>query len=298
MNQTTSIQLSLFPDIILPVDSSKPRVTNVSSIPQRSPFRYPGGKTWLVPVARKWFKQAHEDSVLIEPFAGGGIISLTAIAESYFSHATMVELDDDMAAAWKTIFSENDCDWLVNRIRSFVVTADNINYSIHLSGRGTKERAFATIVRNRTNHGGILAKGSGLIKSGEAGRGLASRWYPTTLAKRIGEANALRKKITFIHGDAFCIVEQCLEDEKTFFFIDPPYTVAGKRLYNHYEVNHYRIFELVSKIQGHFLLTYDDTDEVRDLAECFGMQYRTVPMQTTHLITKEELLISDNFDWF
>jgi len=27
-----------------------------SSVPQRSPFRYPGGKTWLVPYIRDWFR--------------------------------------------------------------------------------------------------------------------------------------------------------------------------------------------------------------------------------------------------
>lgn len=297
MNITTPTQLTLFPDMPMSVVASKQHVVNVSSVPQRSPFRYPGGKTWLVPVARKWFKQAQKDSVLIEPFAGGGIISLTAIAESFFNHATMVELDDDMAAAWETIFSEEDCDWLVERVKTFVVTADDINQSIHLAEKGKKERGFATIVRNRTNHGGILAKGSGLIKSGEAGRGLASRWYPATIAKRIDEANALRKKISFVHGDAFCIMEQYLSDEKSFFFIDPPYTVAGKRLYNHFDVDHYRIFEFASQMQGHFLLTYDNTNEVRGLAESFNLQYKTIPMQTTHLVTKEELLISDNFDW-
>src|ERR1700674_1531455 len=27
---------------------------NVASVPQRSPFRYPGGKTWLIPYIRSW----------------------------------------------------------------------------------------------------------------------------------------------------------------------------------------------------------------------------------------------------
>lgn len=209
----------------------------------------------------------------------------------------MVELDDDMAAAWKTIFSEEDCAWLVNRIKTFVVTAEEINLAVQQADKGLRERGFATIVRNRTYHGGILAKGSGLIKTGEAGKGLASRWYPTTLAKRIEEANSLRDKILFIHGDALDIMEQYKSDDKMFFFIDPPYTVAGRRLYNHFDVDHHRFFELASQMKGHFLLTYDDTDEVRDLADNFGLAYQTIPMQTTHLITKEELLISDNFDW-
>lgn len=297
MNIVATPQLSLFPDMPVATSSSRRRVVNVASVPQRSPFRYPGGKTWLVPIARRWFRQAWEGSFLIEPFAGGGIISLTAVAEDHFGHAMMVELDDDMAAAWQTIFSAEDCAWLVSRILSFEMTPDEIDRTVKIASFGIKERALATIVRNRTNHGGILAKGSGLIKNGEAGKGLVSRWYPATLAKRIGEANALRSRITFIHGDAFSVMKQYRDDAQVFFFIDPPYTVAGRRLYNHYDVDHRRIFELASQMQGHFLMTYDDTDEVRRMADSYAMPYRTVPMQTTHLVTKEELLISDNFEW-
>ena len=297
MNAVAISQLTLFPEMPVAAPSSRRRVINVASVPQRSPFRYPGGKTWLVPIARRWFRQAQKGAFLIEPFAGGGIISLTAVAEYYFDHATMVELDDDMAAAWQTIFSAEDCAWLINHIQSFEMTPDEIDSTIRLAAHGTKERALATTVRNRTNHGGILAKGSGLIKNGEAGKSLTSRWYPATLAKRIGEANALRSKITFIHGDAFGIMMQYRDDARAFFFIDPPYTVAGRRLYNHYDVDHRRIFELVSQMKGHFLMTYDDTDEVRRMADSYAMSYRTIPMQTTHLVTKEELLISDNFEW-
>ena len=295
MKIESATQLSLFPEITLA--ERRAQVVNVASVPQRSPFRYPGGKTWLVPTARKWFRQASQNCVLMEPFAGGGIISLTAVAEQYFSRAIMVELDDDMAAAWKTFFSPTDCQWLIDNIKSFEITAENINTVILHSKEGDKERGFATLVRNRTNHGGILAKGSGLIKTGEGGRGLSSRWYPSTLIKRIQEIYALRDSITFIHGDAFELMEQYLFEENFFFFIDPPYTVAGKRLYNHYDVDHFKIFELASQMKGHFLLTYDDTDEIRSLADDFNLPYKTIPMQTTHLVKKEELLISDNFKW-
>lgn len=291
------LQLDLFPNGEIETVVASQHVINVASVPQRSPFRYPGGKTWLVPKARKWFAQAANGSELIEPFAGGGIIALTAVAEHYFGHVTMVELDEDMAAAWQTILSE-DCQWLIKQISSFVVNPDNINYTIEHATDGMKERAFSTIVRNRTNHGGILAKGSGLIKTGENGRGLSSRWYPGTLVKRIADVNRIRERITFIHGDAFQVMEQRLDDANAFFFIDPPYTIAGRRLYNHFEVDHRRIFELASQMRGHFLLTYDDTAEVRGWAEEHGLPYITIPMQTTHLVTKEELLISDNFEWY
>jgi len=292
-----AIQTSLFPTEETKTITLNQHITNVSSVPQRSPFRYPGGKTWLVPTARKWFSQADSESYLIEPFAGGGIISLTAIAECYFNHVTMVELDDDVAAAWETILSDN-CQWLVKQISSLSVTAENVNVIILHSIDGIKERGLATIVRNRTNHGGILANGAGMIKTGENGRGLSSRWYPGTLIKRIIDINRMRNWITFIHGDGFSIIEKNLNNANCYFFIDPPYTIAGRRLYNHYDVNHRRIFELASQMKGHFLLTYDDTLEVRQWVKEYGLSYITIPMQTTHLVTKNELLISDNFEWY
>ena len=290
------LQPSLFPEF--DIVNKKKSIVNVASVPQRSPFRYPGGKTWLIPIARKWFSSASDNAELIEPFAGGGIISLTAAAENYFNHIIMTELDEDVAAVWETIFSEKDYNWLSNKILNFIVTPENINEVELHANEGTKERAFSTIVRNRTNHGGILAKGSGKIKTGEGGKGLSSRWYPETLVRRITEANKLRDKIQFINEDAFKIMRQQQNNSNAYFFIDPPYTIAGRRLYNLFDVDHRQIFEIISKLQGHFLLTYDDTTEIRNFAEEFSLSYKTIPMQTTHLIKKEELLISDNFEWF
>lgn len=290
------VQLSLFP--LEEIELAKTgQVVNVASVPQRSPFRYPGGKTWLIPTARKWFAQARPSSHLIEPFAGGGIVSLTAAAEHYFEHVTMVELDDDMAAAWQVILSD-DCQELANQIATFKVTAENVNNAISHASDGIIEHAFSTIVRNRTNHGGILAKGSGVIKNGENGKGLASRWYSETLIKRIYDINRNRHHITFVHGDAFECIEKYKDDEEAFFFIDPPYTIAGRRLYNHYNIDHYELFRLAKQIKGHFLMTYDETPEIRELADGNNLQYISVPMQTTHLVKKNELLISKDFEWY
>ena len=57
------------------------RVVNVASVRQLSPFRYPGGKTWLVPEIRRWMARLDRPSVFVEPFAGGAIASLTVAAE-------------------------------------------------------------------------------------------------------------------------------------------------------------------------------------------------------------------------
>lgn len=36
--------------------SRRSKIVNVATVPHRSPFRYPGGKTWLVPYIRQWLR--------------------------------------------------------------------------------------------------------------------------------------------------------------------------------------------------------------------------------------------------
>ena len=55
---------------------------------------------------------------MVEPFAGGGIISLTSIFESLVETALMVELDEDVAVVWQTII-DGEAEWLAKRILNF-----------------------------------------------------------------------------------------------------------------------------------------------------------------------------------
>lgn len=269
-------------------------VTNVAAIPQRSPFRYPGGKTWLIPIVRKWLRQySSTETMLIEPFAGGGIVSLTAAFEGLSREIIMAELDEEISAVWKTVLGENN-EWLANKIYEFELNRQNVIDEFERPNKSVREVAFATILKNRTFHGGIIAKGAGLLKHGENGKGISSRWYPKTLRDRILTIRAVREKISFIEGSAFEVIQQHINDVDCCFFIDPPYTVAGKRLYTHFEIDHEGLFELVSKIKGHFLMTYDDTKEIKTLADRFNLRYTTIPMKTTHHLRKFELLITDH----
>jgi len=271
-------------------------VVNVSSVPQRSPFRYPGGKTWLIPTVRDWLKQETQSKILIEPFAGGGIVSLTAAFENLVDRVTMVELDEEVASVWKTIINGEN-EWLANKILQFDLTTENVNTELSYLYKDEKNIAFCTILKNRVFHGGILAKGSGMLKHGENGKGISSRWYAKTLAQRIRAINDIKHKIEFVQTDAFKVIEEKSNIENAYFFIDPPYTIAGKRLYKYFEIDHERLFNLTSKIQGRFMLTYDDTKEIRALVNKYGLKFKVIPMKTTHHLQKNEIIISDNFDW-
>ncbi len=290
-----SNQMSLFD---MGKNSNRNSVVNVASVPQRSPFRYPGGKTWLVPTVRKWLRQENKSvNELVEPFAGGGIISLTAAFEKLANHITMVEMDEEIAAVWEVILNGKN-QWLADKIFSYNLTVDNVKAELDKPNKEIHEVAFCTILKNRIFHGGILAKGSGMIKNGENGKGIASRWYPKTLHDRIIAIGYVKDRIKFIAGDAFNVLSQNLNNDKAYFFIDPPYTLAGKRLYTYFDIDHERLFDLTSQLKGKFMLTYDDTTEIRQLADKYKLQYRTIPMKTTHHLQKNEIIISDNFSWW
>lgn len=274
-----------------------PKVVNVASVPQRSPFRYPGGKTWLVPVVRKWLKQSKDVKVLIEPFTGGGIVSLSAAFENLADQIVMVELDREVAAVWEVIIN-GDHTWLADKVYSFDLNTENANLILKKEDKTIEEQAFSTILKNRIFHGGIITKGAGLIKNGENGKGLKSRWYPKTLRDRILAVGNVKSKMRFINGDAFTELDKIKNDSNTFSFIDPPYTVAGKRLYTHFEIDHDALFYLATQLKGKFMLTYDDSEEIRELAKKYNLDFRTIPMKTTHHIQKNELIISDNFKWW
>ncbi len=263
LNSTTGEQLWFTGDS----EPVKANIVNVSSVPQRSPFRYPGGKTWLVPRLREWLaSQPAPPTVFVEPFAGGGIASLTVAFEQLAERVVMVELDEAVAAVWETILSPKAAGWLANKIVSYELTREACKKDLAEKPKSKRERAFQTILRNRTCRGGIMAPGAGLIGYGENGKGVHSRWYPQTLKRRIRDIGLVRHRIKFVRGDAFAVMEEFAENESAVFFIDPPYTAskkkAGSRLYTHSELDHRQLFETAAAVKGDVLLTYDNADEM------------------------------------
>lgn len=283
-------------------DKEEPlKPVNVASVPQYSPFRYPGGKTWFIPRLREWLRsQPKKPKLLIEPFVGGGIVSLTAVFENLTQESLMVELDEEIAAVWQTIVNGN-AEWLVSRILNFKMSKENAINEITKKRRSIKEKAFQTIIKNRTFHGGILAAGSGFLKNGEAGKGVHSRWYPSTLAKRLRGIDLVRDKLHFKYGDAFDVLEQYKDDDEVVFFIDPPYTAGGKkagsRLYTHFKLDHEALFAACKRVTGDFIMTYDNAEEVRSLARKHGFAAKPIPMKNTHHAAMTELVIGKNLDW-
>ena len=269
---------------------------NVASVPQRSPLRYPGGKTWLIPHIRVWLGAMDcKPRVLIEPFAGGAIVSLTAVMEEMVERCLLAELDHDVAAFWHAALRHGRelCD-LINR---FEPTRQSVEAIAQTQPDPLLERGFRTLVLNRTRRGGILAAGASLSRNGENGKGVASRWYPQTLVSRLRQISAYAERIDFRETDGLRLLEEHAGTLGVVVFADPPYTAGGKRagqrLYSHHQVNHPRLFEILADARIDFMLTYDYAPEIEDLIRYHKFNAVQVTMKNTHHARLPELVVTD-----
>ena len=276
--------------------ASRLPVVNVATVPQRSPLRYPGGKTWLIPHIREWLRETTPE-ILIEPFAGGAIVSLTAVMEDLAPSAVMVEIDRDVAAFWRTALESGAT--LSEWVRQFDPTRENLDALTSEAPRTVEEHGFRTLVLNRTRRGGILAPGASFSRNGENGKGLRSRWYPETLAARLAAIDEYTDRLAFVEGDGMKLLPVILNGwgRRAAVFLDPPYTAqggkrAGSRLYSHSDLDHAALFEIVSEHDSNFLMTYDAAPEIVDLVQRHDFDAVCLSMKNTHHNRVNELVIT------
>lgn len=121
-----------------------------------SPFRYPGGKTWLRPIIRQWL---HEPVTrLVEAFAGGAVVSLTAVNEGLAERAILTEKDSCVASVWAAMLN-GEAGWLRRKIKQFKPTRSNVRSQLERQPTTSRDLAWMTLLRNRVSHGGFLAPG-------------------------------------------------------------------------------------------------------------------------------------------
>lgn len=110
---------------------------------------------------------------------------------------------------------------------------------------------------------------------------------------------ALSPNIEFFEMDAFELIRQHLDRRDVVYFIDPPSTAgngkrAGKRLYEHNELDHDSLFDLLGKANGLVLMICGDSPAVVEMANRRGISVERVRMKNAHHEKKCELLISNS----
>ncbi|UEP27062.1 DNA adenine methylase [Burkholderia sp. B21-007] len=242
-----------------------------------SPLRYPGSKATFAPAVKAFVNACgYQGFEVVEPFAGGGSVSLSLLSSGACSRATLIEKDVLLFAFWHSVFF--DTNKLCEAIFDVDVTLESWHALRPLldEKRVTKKNrlqiATAALFFNRTNFSGVLHAGpiGGYQQKSEYK--IDCRFNKDEIVRRILRISDLRDRVSVVHGDALEHLEADVERENKFYYIDPPYFVQGEKLYRHsFDVaSHKRLAAALSRLNAPWLLSYDRHPYIELLYERFA----------------------------
>mgnify|MGYP004662352869 FL=1 len=263
----------------------------------KSPLRYPGGKSRAIKILMPFFPQDFDE--LAEPFFGGGSVGLYLAQNFGLKQIFANDLNTDLYCFWQTLKTQNKA--LIDEIERTRQTHTNGRelYEKLLARRGENlsnfQRAVDFFVLNRITFSGVVDCG------GYSQKAYESRFTPSSI-ERLKNMDGILRNFTFSNQS----YERLLQNngKRVFIFLDPPYFSASKsKLYGkkgdlHTNFNHERLCEHLKNTKHRFLLTYDDSEFIRELYKDFyklkyTLQYGMNNFKQTKANKGQELLISN-----
>jgi len=226
----------------------------------RGPLSYIGGKTRL---ARQIIALIPEHITYVEPFAGG--------AQVFFhKEPSKIEVLNDLDGELVNFYRvcQNHHEELIRYSRFMLLsrqwfgllqkTPPNTLTDIQRAARYLylQKVAFGARVRSQSF--------SFFVTS-------ANRFTPDKIPKLIEESHA-RLVRAQIEQDSYEVVLKRYDRPTTFFYIDPPY--YGIKLYRHIleKPEFLTLRDRLRELHGKFLLSLNDTPEVREIFSCFHIE--------------------------
>jgi DNA adenine methylase len=231
----------------------------------KSPLRYPGGKSkaisQILPHLPLNFTEYRE------PFIGGGSVFL-AVKQLFGSRVKSYRINDlnyDLYCFWK--YARDEIELLVDRITEIKqkyldgrelfnnFTRDDLKLNEF-------DRAVRFFILNRITF-------SGTVDSGGYSQQAFDRRFTDSSIDRLRQLSPLLSSVDITNEDYEQLLLQ--EGDGVFIFLDPPYFSATKsRLYGvkgtlHKAFDHDRFAANMRKCQHRWLITYDDSVEIRKL---------------------------------
>ncbi|BAU40314.1 DNA adenine methylase [Leptolyngbya sp. O-77] len=235
----------------------------------KSPLRYPGGKSRAIAQILPLLPECIAE--FREPFVGGGSVFLAAKQQlPFWSDQTprlfwINDLNRDLVCFWKTARDQNEA--LVKKVswlRSSFPTGREL-YTFLLDERNSStdfDRAVRFFVMNRITFSGVMDSG------GYSQQAYERRFTESAIA-RLAKLPGLLSGVQITQGDYAELLQKPGKD--VFIFLDPPYLSAThSKLYGvkgnlHTAFDHVRFAKAMQRCPHRWLITYDDSPEVRSL---------------------------------
>lgn len=228
----------------------------------KSPLRYPGGKSRAVKVISTLIPEFDE---FREPFLGGGSVFIYAKQRFPNKKFWVNDLYSELYKFWK--MTQKDVDALIDKVyewrNRFPVGKELHKFlNANIDSFNDLEKAAAFFIYNRITF-------SGTSLSGGFSQGAFTGRFTESSIQRLNEFASVINGTTITNFDYQELVIQ--DGENVFLFLDPPYYSAKKSaLYGkngnlHKSFDHENFAETMKNCQHKWLITYDDSDYIREL---------------------------------
>jgi DNA adenine methylase len=218
----------------------------------KAPISRMGGKSLL---SKRIVEEIPEHTIYCEPFVGGGSVFFRK-GESAGIREIINDKDPDIAFIFRELKDNNE--FIQNNIQRVITKANFHSFK-------NKPDILSKIQVNKTSflsHGKSFKGGDNTIVN------IKMNFTPY----------AVRLKNTFITNLDFRQVILDHDSPTTFFYLDPPYEKKTKNGDYPDWVDPNEVFDALQGIQGKFLLSYNDSPNIRQIFQ----QYTIIELQTTY----------------
>lgn len=273
-NDRNSSAPFLFLESRTPAPSPSP-APKTSLRKQLSPLRYPGGKSRVIDQIAIHLSRDRLER-FVEVFAGGASLGLSLLDAGWVKILELNEYDPLVFNFWNTVLSKPEA--LYDRLQGPLPTlggyflAKERVAGFEAGPICNPDAAYDFLVLNRTSFSGIILANPIGGKNGSDEQMLV-RWNPQTLIRRISRIGEMSGSINLTKEDAvsYLSLRTSKDNKNSTFFIDPPYTRVGKKLYpESFEGRHEELAGMVwgfteLNSETDVVITYDDCPLVRSL---------------------------------
>ena len=249
-----------------------------------TPLRYPGGKGRL----SQFVADVIDANGLVgghyaEPYAGGAGIAISLLFLEYVSCIHINDMNKSVYAFWHSVLNKpNQLCGLISGTRASMAEWHRQRAIQDDPSANLLELGFSTFFLNRTNRSGII-RGGVIGGKGQTGKWkLDARYNKKNLIDRIEKIADQKSRIQLYNNDAEDFVQEILPSlpRKTLVYLDPPYYVKGKGLYeDHYNhEDHEDIADLVTALPQRWIVSYDNVPQIKKMyagyrQRTFGLHY-------------------------
>lgn len=228
----------------------------------KSPLRYPGGKSKAVPIISKYIPEFSE---FREPFVGGGSVFVYLKQKFPNKNFWINDIYQSLYQFWKECL-ESPLDLIrdVEEFRNMFPDGKELHRYLleEIDNLENSKRAAAFFAINRMTF-------SGTSESGGFSKAAFERRFTESSIDRVRALSEIMYGTKITNLDYAEVIGEA--GENVFLFLDPPYYSATKSsLYGkngnlHKSFDHERFASIMEKTIHKWLITYDDSDYIREL---------------------------------